>query len=733
MEGLIREIGRQIGADDYGDGNKPHLSADLLNWDGVLTFHKRLPAGYGIALDGLHRLICALSQPTPYFFDPEEIIRRSEAIQVSRAARGSSAVNSDDIWLHKSLERWVSSQAPHLLALLGQYGARHRLERSGLEITKFLQKACPTLFLLQPFMKSTDNEFGNMKPEQILRQLSIQALRNIFEAVPISLLSAVLEKFQKAVSLDDWVQVFRFTFLRLGQRRQVYVVLDLSIAGNNIEVMDSLVAALHHLLGWLQSEPSSVVLKIMVLTSRRMSIPSTEQTSSIVIGQPKDLPRHPAKLMSAKQRLTKLLEEQVKLALDAQSSECGANRTTSISNSGPFDGPSGQTPTHQRANTDFDSNPSQSTAYGRGTQPHTYQRPTGRMTPNLPSSEANSSNSATIRDSVTVAIVCALRLEADAARALFDDHWDDDVAASLITPGDTNAYSMGRVGRHNVVLIHMAGMGKSSAATAAAYCKSSFPKVALALLVGVCGGVPSAKGAGGSDIVLGDVVVSEGVVSFDFGRRYPDFLVRKDSMMDSLGRPTPAVRAFLAKLQTRLDRRWLDEKIADYLAQLARDFGDEVVYPGASEDRLFEGSYRHKHRASSGCSECNTDLNSVCDAARTASCEVLGCDDTRLVSRARLERQTELLRPEVHFGLVASGDQVMKSGEHRDKIAAMEGVVAFEMEAAGAWDHFSNSCVVIKGVCDYADSHKNKRWHRYAAATAAACMRAFLDKWSFRS
>jgi hypothetical protein len=36
---------------------------------------------------------------------------------------------------------------------------------------------------------------------------------------------------------------------------------------------------------------------------------------------------------------------------------------------------------------------------------------------------------------------------------------------------------------------------------------------------------------------------------------------------------------------------------------------------------------------------------------------------------------------------------------------------------------------VIKGACDYADSHKNKVWQRYAAATAAACMKAFLDNW----
>jgi len=56
--------------------------------------------------------------------------------------------------------------------------------------------------------------------------------------------------------------------------------------------------------------------------------------------------------------------------------------------------------------------------------------------------------------------------------------------------------------------------------------------------------------------------------------------------------------------------------------------------------------------------------------------------------------------------------------------------VGFDMEGAGVWDVFP--CVVIKGACDYADSHKSdktKAWQRYAAATAAACMRAFLDHW----
>jgi hypothetical protein len=57
----------------------------------------------------------------------------------------------------------------------------------------------------------------------------------------------------------------------------------------------------------------------------------------------------------------------------------------------------------------------------------------------------------------------------------------------------------------------------------------------------------------------------------------------------------------------------------------------------------------------------------------------------------------------------------MKSGQHRDKIARKEKVIGFKMEGVGVWDNVP--CIIIKGVCDYADSHKSKLWQAYAAAT----------------
>ncbi|KAL4946579.1 hypothetical protein BDV06DRAFT_218295 [Aspergillus oleicola] len=69
----------------------------------------------------------------------------------------------------------------------------------------------------------------------------------------------------------------------------------------------------------------------------------------------------------------------------------------------------------------------------------------------------------------------------------------------------------------------------------------------------------------------------------------------------------------------------------------------------------------------------------------------------------------------------------MKSGKHRDEIARKEKVIGFEMEGAGVLGNVP--CIIIKGVCDYADSHKNKLWQAYAAATGASAVKAFLEYW----
>ncbi|KAI0808711.1 purine and uridine phosphorylase [Xylaria sp. FL0064] len=303
-----------------------------------------------------------------------------------------------------------------------------------------------------------------------------------------------------------------------------------------------------------------------------------------------------------------------------------------------------------------------------------------------------------------VAVICALPLEADAVLALFDRDWDDNDRPYGKSPTDSNSYDTGAIGRHNIVLVHMPGPGKVSAAKVASDCRASFPNIKLAILVGICGAVPF--DTKGNEIVLGDVIISDSVVQYDFGRQYPDHFSRKNTLADSLPRPRLEIRSLLAKLQSYKSAEKLRSGIAKYLDVLQSHPVLEAQYPGVEHDKLFDAKNHH--------------------TAEGGPCEEAGCVNGPLVVRKRLEQGTPP-KPNVHIGPIASGDTVMKSGRDRDLIAQKEGALAFEMESAGIWETLPS--VVIKGVCDYADSHKTKLWQRYAAATAAACLKSFLEIW----
>lgn len=62
----------------------------------------------------------------------------------------------------------------------------------------------------------------------------------------------------------------------------------------------------------------------------------------------------------------------------------------------------------------------------------------------------------------------------------------------------------------------------------------------------------------------------------------------------------------------------------------------------------------------------------------------------------------------------------------RDKLADSHKIMCFEMEAAGLLQHFP--CLVVRGICDYSDSHKNDDWHGYAAMSAAAYTKDLLNR-----
>ncbi|KAF3914649.1 hypothetical protein AA313_de0203283 [Arthrobotrys entomopaga] len=322
-----------------------------------------------------------------------------------------------------------------------------------------------------------------------------------------------------------------------------------------------------------------------------------------------------------------------------------------------------------------------------------------------------------------IAIICALPHEHDAIFLLFDRRW-----------GQNADYKTGRIGKHKVVLALLHKAGKVSAASKAAAIKRDFPNIELAFLVGVCAGVPTYnQRANQEEILLGDVVISNVIRQYDFGKQYPGGYTITGSFNSPATKP---ILSMLSNLQTDSTRdiiQDLTEKGIKHLQTKAAETNhhEKYKYPGAATDKLFRSEYRHQHRGhqTPGCCICGSgsDLGQICNNAVGSSCEDLGCEQQYIVPRTRLMSMQggSVHRPMIHIGVIGSGDTVIKCGQHRDKLAKSANIIAFEMEGAGISEDIP--CIVVKGVCDYADSHKNKKWQDFAAGTAASVLKAMLE------
>jgi hypothetical protein len=98
------------------------------------------------------------------------------------------------------------------------------------------------------------------------------------------------------------------------------------------------------------------------------------------------------------------------------------------------------------------------------------------------------------------------------------------------------------------------------------------------------------------------------------------------------------------------------------------------------------------------------------------------CDTEQLLKPEPEDRGNN--NPKIHYGPIGSANTVIKDSVTRERLRQDSKILCVEMEAAGLMETFP--CLVIRGICDYADSHKNKRWQPYAAATAAAYMKELL-------
>jgi nucleoside phosphorylase len=292
----------------------------------------------------------------------------------------------------------------------------------------------------------------------------------------------------------------------------------------------------------------------------------------------------------------------------------------------------------------------------------------------------------------TVAWIATLPLEMAAARMMLDETHD-----WLPTRCESKMqFIRGSIENHNIVVVCLGRFGDPPLDVAVAELRRYFPCIQLGLSVGIGGGIPTRN----ADIRLGDVVVGTSHIDLDFGRRF-DGKFRAQVRRAEVDRAqSQAVDAALANVKA--NHKIGHRAFTRYLSSIVHGAPDRVFSHPDEEDCLFAAAYTH--------------------VSSLSSCDI--CDKSHTVSRVARQHA----EPVVHYGRIASSNRVLKDAitrymlayEFADELA----VFCADMEATGLTELFPS--LVIRGICDYANSHKNKNWKGYAAAAAAAHTKELL-------
>lgn len=297
----------------------------------------------------------------------------------------------------------------------------------------------------------------------------------------------------------------------------------------------------------------------------------------------------------------------------------------------------------------------------------------------------------------TVAWIAVLPIEAQAALGMLDFKHEGHFESMR---GDDYIYIGGSINGHNVVIATWPegqDYGVGSAAALANQVKIRFPNIWFALLVGVAAGLPNLSPKPPTkkrDIRLGDVLVctagqaNYGIVQYDLGKDTEEGFVTNNRQAET---PT-IVRSAISNIKLTKPKPFKDGNLfAEYLATfLENDEDEEFQYPGQKDDRLFEGIQ----------------------------------DDSAAPKFVERAARDETERTRVWYGSIGSGNSLMRNSRRRDELRDEYDLIGLEMEAAGVINTLPTG--VIRGVCDYGDSQKNKVWQPYAAAVAAAYAKGIL-------
>lgn len=288
----------------------------------------------------------------------------------------------------------------------------------------------------------------------------------------------------------------------------------------------------------------------------------------------------------------------------------------------------------------------------------------------------------------TIGIITALPKEYIAVNILLDNKNDK---YKIPGSGAGSRYCLGEIisesgNKHNIVLATV-GKGNNIAATRASLLLEHFPNVKSIIMVGIAVGVPNPNNVD-DQVRLGDIVVSteNGVIQYDLIKQEIQEITHRNPPRPPSASLMEAVR-YLEAGEILGNRPW-EKYIAQSLSQL------KINRPPEDKDVLYSFDDRKR--------------------------PIKHPEDPK-----RIKDQ-----PRVFIGSIASANILQKDPKAIDELREKFGVKAVEMEASGiadaTWNH-EVGYLVVRGICDYCDSHKNDEWQQYAAVVAAAYTRALIE------
>lgn len=283
-------------------------------------------------------------------------------------------------------------------------------------------------------------------------------------------------------------------------------------------------------------------------------------------------------------------------------------------------------------------------------------------------------------ENIKIGIITALPKECAAVKLLLENveecYFEGKGAGHRFFIGEVKSANGGV---HKIAL-GQCGMGNNKASIRAITMQNHFPCIESIIMVGIAGGVPSPNDIS-KHIRLGDIVISEGVIQYDFIKETSEKII---------------CRSFPAKPSAKLLEAIEAIKMKEY----------EDIYKWKS----FVDTYA-----------VNKFMKPNCD-------DVLHDSMGKRISHPKDVHRDYY--PKIFYGKIASANNLLKSFERRQKLKEEFGVMAVEMEASGIADatwETGAGYLVIRGICDYCDDYKNDYWQEYAAMVAACYTKDLIE------